>query len=174
MPQPCVQAAGREPGQGRYVAVSADLARARACDSETEAETAALEMGEGAWLVDTGAQRYQPATSRVADGEVLLHGDGFLDPARGVDGNLVVAAGRGNAPVVRALLGTGAAPDAADAEGGTALVRAVSAGDAPTVRVLLAAGARPDIQAPDGTTAHTVAARRGDDAVSDLLYRAVV
>ncbi|MEU2828841.1 ankyrin repeat domain-containing protein [Streptomyces lavendulae] len=67
---------------------------------------------------------------------------------------LMIAAGRGNAPVVRMLLAAGADLYTADSRGGgTALHKAVQGGDPETVRVLLEAGAFVDAAA--ATTGHT-------------------
>ncbi|MCL1962351.1 MAG: ankyrin repeat domain-containing protein, partial [Desulfovibrionaceae bacterium] len=66
----------------------------------------------------------------------------------------------------RLALQAGAPPDAADAQGQTALMLAAARGHAPLARLLLAAGAAPRRADPSGLTAAAHARRAGHAALA--------
>ena len=72
--------------------------------------------------------------------------------AAGETTGLMDAARRGDAPAVRALIGTRANVNAAEPDGTTALHWAVRAGDRPTVELLLRAGAKANAATRYGVT----------------------
>jgi ankyrin repeat protein len=72
------------------------------------------------------------------------------------------AAAGGRISEIAALLAQGAAVDAADAEGETALMKAVKANHAPAVALLRRRGADPDLKNLAGTSPRDMAARIGD------------
>jgi ankyrin repeat protein len=82
---------------------------------------------------------------------------------------LLVAAARGDAAEVAALVRQGADPDAADRSGWTALHQAADTGSLALARVLLEAGARPDLRSRDRGTPLDVAERRGRLELARLL-----
>ena len=91
--------------------------------------------------------------------------------AQSVDGDtaLTVAAAKGYADVVQALLASGGAQlnlDAQDAVGYTALMRAAARGHRDVAQLLRTAGADPGIKNLDGQTADDVAAPTVGDAVA--------
>ncbi|HJN14527.1 MAG TPA: ankyrin repeat domain-containing protein, partial [Armatimonadota bacterium] len=93
----------------------------------------------------------------IADG--LNHGG---DPNERVDGDplICLAAERGQAGVVKLLLGRGADPSARDAENGPALMLAVEYGHDEIAEMLIKAGADVNAREPEerGTALHQVAA----------------
>lgn len=78
----------------------------------------------------------------------------------------------GAAESVRAHLGTGASPDATDAQGRSALMLALSRGHIDVCRLLLEAGADPTTRDKTGNDALTMARARGETTVEELLQRA--
>lgn len=78
------------------------------------------------------------------------------------------AARRGQTAAVAALLGKGAAVDAADKNGRTALMMAAEKGHADAVKLLLERGANADARDKDGWTAYGLAVMEGRDAVVKL------
>lgn len=91
---------------------------------------------------------------------------GADDPSRA----LLLAAARGDAPRLTALLAAGAAPDSRDGEGRPALVLAAGAGQPAAVRALVRGGALADAATASGWTALHEAARVGSiDSVRGLL-----
>ena len=84
---------------------------------------------------------------------------------------MILAAGAGNALVVKALLAGGASPNQADASGTTALMHAVMPRRLAVARVLVDAGANLDVQDAMGRTALHVAASTGTGEGVRLLLR---
>jgi ankyrin repeat protein len=84
---------------------------------------------------------------------------------------LDVAAVRGNAEEVSALLEGGADVDAAGEHGYTALHEAVSQGHLPVVELLLEFGARVDVRNEFGETALDIASARDREDLIALLKR---
>jgi ankyrin repeat protein len=82
---------------------------------------------------------------------------------------LVVAARSGDQERVQSLLASGAAVDARDEEGSTALMFAALSGDSRMVRALLDAGADPNLKDANGETALLLGAGRGVEIVRALL-----
>jgi len=95
-------------------------------------------------------------------------------PYAGHASPLIRAAGAGDLPLVRQLVGTGADPGApcACAAAETPLWSATLAGSADVVGFLLEAGADPDAAASAGVTPLHVAAMRGRDDLARLLLAA--
>jgi ankyrin repeat protein len=87
-------------------------------------------------------------------------------------GSLLDASKRGDAAEVRVLLAAKANPNAADADGTTALHWAVHRGDLDTVKALLAAGAPADAANRYGVRPAYLAAENGDAAVMRALLAA--
>ncbi|HVS16566.1 MAG TPA: ankyrin repeat domain-containing protein [Thermoanaerobaculia bacterium] len=95
-----------------------------------------------------------------------------------VDGELILAAARGDLDRVRRLLREGVDPDTEVPRFGTALIVAAANGELATVRALLEAGADPghavrgDLVEGLQRTALTTAARHGHLAIAELLLEA--
>ncbi len=85
---------------------------------------------------------------------------------------LMLAAGAGNADLVRTLLADGANVNSANVRGGTALMYAATRGDAETVAVLLSHGAKVNARAQNGWTAVTLASAKGYEAIIKKLLKA--
>ena len=99
----------------------------------------------------------------------------YVNKGRFVDAAtpLHMAAGKGHAPVVRALLEGRAVPDRADSRAGrTPLFHAASRGQLEAVRLLLHAGANPNWLDQQGVVPLYVAAQNGEAAVVEELLRA--
>jgi len=104
----------------------------------------------------------EPASMDVATSEV----------PRVSDEALFEAVRSGDAEAVRALVSSGANPDARGRDGKTALMLAAEKGRAATVQVLLESGAKPDVQTLQGTTALGLAARNHHREAVRLLLKA--
>ena len=87
-------------------------------------------------------------------------------------GALRRAANAGDIDSLNAALKAGAAVNARDGRGWTALMHAANKGYVLLVAPLLKAGADPDLRAPDGATALFMAAVHGHSEVIDLLMKA--
>lgn len=153
----------------RFFTVSADLEIAAGFENRAGAEAAALAFGDGAHVIDTLSNPYQPAVREVAGGELRYVGYGSFDSRDGLDANIIEAARKGYAPIVRAFLEKGADVNAAADNGATALHWAAAKGNVEIVRVLLKAGA--DVARPDskGLTALTLAENKGHAEVAELI-----
>ncbi len=137
------------------------------------AERVAVEYGDGAHVVDTGASVYEPIAQRIEGGAPVYTAHGAWDTARGdADANLIEAVKKGYAPIVQAFLAHGGGADARDANGGTALIWAVARGEAEVVRLLLDCGA--DVNARDGAgmSALALAQRRENAGIGEILRNA--
>ena len=156
----------------RYYVIPADERDIVSVDKPELAARFAVELGDGAHIVDTEAAAYFPMVQRIEDGEAVYLEYGGWDTSIGLDANLIQAAKKGYAPLVRAFLAKGAAAGAADGDGGTALIWAVAGGDGDCVALLIAAGADIDASDADGTTALALAQRKGRTAIAELLTRA--
>jgi ankyrin repeat protein len=76
---------------------------------------------------------------------------------------LMLAASKGDAATVKALLAAGANPNATARDGRTALMEAASQGSLEAVQALLAAGANVNARTAAGATALQQAVRRKDE-----------
>ncbi len=104
----------------------------------------------------------EPASMEVVSSEV----------PRGSAEELVEAVRSGDAAAVRALVSSGADPDARGRDGKTALMLAAEKGQAGAIQALLESGANPDVQTLRGNTALGLAARNHHREAVRLLLRA--
>ena len=132
----------------------------------------AVEFGNGTHIVDTMASPYYPMVQRVEDGAPVYLEHGSWETGGGPGRNLIEAAKTGYPPIVQAFLAKGADPNAAAADGGTALMWAVAGGSADVVRLLVEAGADPDAGDADGLTPAALATRRNRPDLVALLHAA--
>jgi ankyrin repeat protein len=95
-----------------------------------------------------------------------------IDVSRVSGEELFEAVRSGDAEAVRAMVSSGADPDARGPDGKTALMLAAEKGRAGAVQVLLESGAKPDVQTLQGTTALGLAARNHQGEAVRLLLRA--
>jgi len=156
----------------RFFTVSPDMKTSAGFENREGAEAAALAFGDGAHVVDTLSSPYQPAVQEVAEGELRYVGFGSFNRRDGLDANIIEAAKKGYAPIVRAFLEKGADVNAAAENGATALHWAAAKGSVDIARVLLAAGA--DVTRTDakGLTPLALAEQKGRDEVAALLKAA--
>jgi hypothetical protein len=134
------------------------------------AETAALERGDGTFLIDTAAQAYYPMLQEVRDGSLVYAGYGGWDTGRfGLDRDLIEGIKKGHVAIAHAFLAKGADPKARDRQGGPALHWAAGSGRAETVRLLIEHGADVTARDHNDMTALQVAVKRGHEAVAALL-----
>lgn len=161
----------------RYYVRSADGRSIFGFDQPEAARAVALEYGVGASLIDTLAQAYYPMLQEVVAGDTaktLVYSPiGGWDTGRfAIDRDLIEAVKKGSAAIVHAFLAKGAAANARDAKGGTALHWAVGRGSLEVVELLLAQGA--DVNATDGTgqTALAVALKKGREDIEQALKAA--
>ncbi len=125
----------------RFISISPDWASVDGFDNLAGAEAAALAYGDGAYVVDTESNPYQPAVQAVEQGLLTYVGHGSFDYRQGLEENLIEAVKRGATAAALAFLARGANPNAADIAGGTALIWAVARDDGDIVEILLKAGA---------------------------------
>jgi len=91
----------------------------------------------------------------------------------GVNENLIDAAGRGDLPSVKRLINKGAAVNAKDKDGWTALMDAsFGAGHREVVELLLAHGADVNAKNNNGDTALSLASQNGHEDIEELLLKA--
>jgi uncharacterized protein len=81
---------------------------------------------------------------------------------------LIWAAQQGHTDTVKTLLNNYADPNAIDAEGKTALIRAVEGDHIACIQALLDKGANVKVKALDGSTALSVAQQRGNTEIAKL------
>ena len=158
----------------RFFTVSPDLEIAAGFENRAGAQAAALAFGDGAHVIDTMSQPYQPAVLEVAGGELIYVGYGSFDRRDGLDANIIEAAKKGYAPIVRAFLEKGADVNAAADNGATALHWAAAKGSADIAGVLLKAGADPRRTDANGLTALMLAEEKGHGAVAELIQAATI
>ena len=133
-----------------------DEARALAAEARAIKEDLSMARGlardSGRTPVAVGEERAQ----KLADAVAIVKRAGAAAIAwKNEEGDpvLLVAAARGVAPIVAALLEAGADPNAAAPGRFTALTAAIDFGDPEIVRMLLAAGANPKVTPADGRSA---------------------
>lgn len=153
----------------RYYAITADLVTAAGYENLAGAEAAAVAFGDGSWVIDTLTTTYTPAISRVEERELRLQGQGSFDHRHGFTTNLIKAARKGQAALMRALLAKGADPNCDDGDGSTVLLWAVVGGSVDCVRVLVEAGADPGRADHEGITPLELAGMKKRSKISDFL-----
>jgi hypothetical protein len=157
----------------RYYVRSPDGRAIFGFESPEGAETAALEYGDGALVIDTLAQAYMPMVQESAGGELVISGFGGWDTGRfGVDRDLIEGVKKGHVAIAHAFLAKGADVNAPDKHGGTALHWAVGGGKAEIVKLLLDHGADASARDAHGQTALDLAQKRGKDEIAELLEQA--
>lgn len=159
------------PQPRRYYVRSTDGAVIQGFDDRRAAVFLAGELGDGALLVDTIAQAYQPMLSEVVDGEVQLAGFGGWDTGRpgALGRDLIEAVKKGHVAIVHAFLAKGADIASRGAGGGGALHWAVASGKADVVRLLLAHGADPAAPDDGGVSALDLARKKPGNGVLEVL-----
>ncbi len=153
----------------RYYVVSPSGAAVVGFDNAEVAARVAVEYGESAHIVDTRATPYHPMAEIVRDGAPVFLEHGAWDTRANLELNLIEAVKKGCPAITRASLAKTADVDAADKNGGTALIWAVAKGEPETLRLLIAAGA--DIGARDAkaTTALDLARRKNRADLAEIL-----
>jgi hypothetical protein len=147
----------------RYYARSADGSLIVGYDERAAAAAQALDYGEGAFLIDTGAQAYHPMLEWVAGGALAYLGFGGWDTGRFEPGrDLIEGIKKGHVAIAHAFLAKGASANAADVHGGSALHWAVARGRPEIVRLLLDHGADPAYRDATGKSALDLARERGN------------
>ncbi len=154
----------------RFYIIPPDNQREIICVGKIElAERFAVDFGEGTHIVDTLAAPYYPMVKRVEDGAPVYLEFGGWDMVADPERNLIEAVKKGCPPMVSAFLAKGCDPDAADRNGGTALIWAAAKGDIDAVRLLIEAGATIDAQDSNGMTALKMAQSKGRDDIVTML-----
>jgi hypothetical protein len=156
----------------RYYVISPSGAAVVGYDNSEVAARVAVEYGEGAHIVDTQATPYHPMAEIVRDGApvFLEHGawDTRADPAL----NLIEAVKKGCPAITRAFLAKTTDIDAADKNGGTALIWAVAKGESESLRLLIAAGADTAARDAKATSALGLARRKNRADLTEILEAA--
>ena len=163
--------------------VAAQAGRAKACAALLEAGAdIQTKSPDGRTVLMAAADHpiHRPRTdAKVVPAEVvklLISAGASLEATQTLDGTtaLMIAADRGNAQAVHALLDAGASVEAKRTDGTTALMLAVNKGHAEVVKRLLEAGADTLAQRNDGCNALQVAqqAQRSSSVVPGLLQEA--
>jgi len=139
-------------------------------DTLEGATTAALEYGEGAFVIDTAARTYNPMLHAVRNGELKITGFGGWGADRmGLDRDYIESIKKGHVAIVHAFLAKGANVNAKDAKGGPALHWAVGGGKLAIVELLLAHGVDVSVVDGNGQTAAELAQKRGRSEICKLL-----
>jgi len=158
------------PRNRRFFVRSPDGQAIYGFESLAGATTAALEFGEGAFVVDTNAQTYYPMLRSVREGELVIAGVGGWGAGRmGLDRDLIEAIKKGHVAIVHAFLAKGASADARDGHGGPALHWAVGSGKPGIVQLLLENGADAGAVDGNGQTARELAEKLDRPALAALL-----
>ncbi len=141
-------------------------------DTLEGATTAALEYGEGAFVIDTSARTYHPALHSVRDGALKITGFGGWGAGRmGLDRDFIESIKKGHVAIVHAFLAKGANVNAKDGNGGPALHWAVGGGKEAIVGLLLQHGADASAIDSNGQTALELAEKRGRSGIVALLRK---
>jgi len=134
------------------------------------AETAAVEYGDGAFVVDTGALTYEPMVQMVKDGELVYFGvSGWNTNKLNESENLIEGIRNGQVAIAHAYIERGADVNYVDQHGGTPLHWAAARGLADIVELLLAHGGKPDIKDKDGEMPADIAKAKGRVDIVGLL-----
>ena len=137
------------------------------------AETAALEYGNGAYVVDTQALTYEPMVQLVKNRELVYFGvSGWNTNKLTPSENMIEGIKNASLPIVHAFLECGADASFVDPLGGTPLHWAAASGKSDIVELLLSRGASAEVPDADGETALEVATARGRLEVIELLKEA--
>ncbi len=156
----------------RFYARSPDGGAIFGFDTVEGATTAALAYGEGAFVVDTRAQAYNPMLHSVRNGALKIAGFGGWGAGRmGLDRDFIEAIKKGHVAIVHAFIARGANINARDSNGGPALHWAVGGGKEDIVRLLLVHGADPRAIDSHGLSSCELAKRRGRLEIEKLLRR---
>ncbi len=156
----------------RFFARTSDGQAIFGFDTLEGATTAALEYGEGAFVIDTSAQTYNPVLHSVREGELKITGYGGWGAGRlGLDRDYIEAIKKGHVAIVHAFLAKGADVNARDANGGPALHWAVGGGKSAIIELLLEHGVDVSVVDGNGQTAAELARKRGRTEILGLLDR---
>ncbi len=158
--------------ENRYYVLPADDENITCVGKPELAVRFAAEFGDGTHIVDTLGSPYYPMVQRIEDGEAVFLEYGGWDTRTDPGGNLIEAVRKGYAPIVRAFLAKGLDVNAADRNGGTALIWSVAGGNADIAAMLIAAGADPDAADQGGMTAIELAKKRDRAEIAELLRAA--
>ncbi len=162
-------------GNGRFYTRSVDGGTIAAHASVAAAESAALQLGEGACVIDTQAPAYVPMLQQVVAGQLQILGVGGWGANRlSLEQNFLQAIKRKQVAIVHAFLASGADPDTRDDRGQPAIIWSVASGQPEIVQLLLDKGANPDSKDLDGMTAIRLARQRAGEAIVQLLIEAGV
>lgn len=156
----------------RYYVIPPDGDNIVCHDDHALAARFALEFGDGTHVIDTLPAQYIPMAERVEGGELTYLEYGGWPAAADLGLNLIEAAKKGYAPIVRAFLVKGAGVNARDAHGATALIWAAAGGATDCVRLLIEFGADAGAVDGDGTTALDLTQRKGRHELTELLESA--
>ncbi len=138
------------------------------------AEAVALNIGEGACLIDTAAPPYVPMAQQVVGGELqFMAVGGWGAELQSLEYNFIQAIKRKHIPFIHAYLAKGADPNSRDEMGRPAIIWAVATGSAEIVGFLLSHGADPGAADRSGTTATSLAAERQASEILTLLNQAL-
>ena len=161
--------------QHRFYVIAPDGRVIVGLDIPGAAEAAAIDHGEGTFVVDTLAKNYQPMLQVVMDGELVIAGVSGWDTGKPdmLDRDLIEAVKRGKLPIVVAFLEKGASANARDRQGGTALHWAVGGGHPEIVSLLLERGADAAAKDSHGLTPLDVARRRKREDIATILEKAL-
>ena len=122
------------------------------------AETAAMEYGDGAFVVDTGALTYEPMVQMVKEGKLVYFGvSGWNTNKLNESENMVEGIRNGHVAIVHAYIARGADVNFVDKQGGTPLHWAAARGLVEIVELLLAHGAKKNCPDKDGETPADIA-----------------
>jgi hypothetical protein len=134
------------------------------------AETAALEYGEGAFVVDIGALTYEPMAQVVKDGELVFYGVSGWNAGRlDASANMIEGIRNGSVAIVHAFIARGADVNHRGEGGGSPLHWAAARGLVDIAELLLAHGARVNARDDDGETPLDIARKRGHGEMVVLL-----
>ena len=136
------------------------------------AETAALEYGDGAFVVDSRALSYEPMVQMVKDGALVYFGiSGWNTNRLSESENMIEGIRNGHVAIVHAYIARGADVNFVDRHGGTPLHWAASRGLPEIVELLLEHGADPNVTDADGDLPLNIARAHKRDEIVRLLEK---